>query len=73
MEKNISNKIENLIKTKSPKKSRINDFIQADRDYQKLIQKGLTMKRGFNIMTTEEIHNPALNCACSQSTQQLHS
>lgn len=67
MKKNISDKVENLIKTKSPKKSRINDFIRADKNYQKLIQEGLTMKRGFNIMTTEEIHNPALNCSYSQS------
>lgn len=73
MEKNISEKVEDLIKTKSPDNAQLNEFIRANEEYQKLIQEGLTMKRGFNIMTTEEIYNPALNCSYSQPSQRLHS
>jgi len=73
MKKNISEKVEDLIKTKAPDNAQINEFIRANEEYQKLIQEGLTIKRGFNIMTTEEIYNPALNCSYSQSSQRLHS
>jgi len=72
MEKNISEDIEDLIKTKSPVNAQINEFIRADEEYQKLIQNGVTMKRGFNIMTTEEIYNPALNSSFSQTWQRFH-
>ena len=61
MEKNISEKVEDLIKTKSPDNTQISNFIQANEEYEKLVQEGLTMKRGFNLMTTEEIYNPLLN------------
>jgi hypothetical protein len=73
MEKNISEKVEDLIKTKSPDNAQLNEFKRANEEYQKLIQEGLTMKRGFNILTTEEIYNPALNCSHSQPSQRLHS
>ena len=66
MKKNISEKVEDLIKTKSPDIAQLKEFIRANEEYQKLIQEGLTMKRGFNIMTTQEIYNPALNCSHSQ-------
>ncbi|MFA5816205.1 MAG: hypothetical protein WC865_11345 [Bacteroidales bacterium] len=72
MEKNISEKVEDLIKTNSPDNAQLNEFIRANEEYQKLIQEGLTMKRGFNILTTEEIYNPALNCSHSQPSQRLH-
>jgi hypothetical protein len=72
MEKNISEKVEDLIKTKYPDNAQLNEFIRANEEYKKLIQEGLTMKRGFNILTTEEIHNPALNCSHSQPSQRLH-
>ena len=71
MEKNISDKVENLIQTKSPDDAQINNFIKANEEYEKLIQDGLTVKRGFNIMTTEEIYNPALNGSSYQSSQRL--
>jgi hypothetical protein len=68
MEKNISEKVEDLINTKSSDNAQLNEFIRANEKYQKLIQEGLTMKRGFNLMTTQEIYNPALNCSHSQSS-----
>ena len=73
MEKNISEKVEDLIKTKYPGNTQLNEFIRANEEYQKLIQEGLTTKRGFNILTTEEIYNPALNCSHSQPSQRIHS
>lgn len=69
MKKNIADKIEDLIKTKSPENNQISDFIKANEEYQKLIQEGLTTKRGFNIMTIGEIYNPTLNCYYSQSME----
>lgn len=72
MENNISEKVEVLIKTKSPDNAQVNDFIQASKEYEKLIQEGLTMRRGFSIMTTGEIFNPALNCSYIQTSQRLH-
>ena len=69
MEKNISEKVEDLIQKKSPENAQINDFIRANEEYEKLIQDGLTTKRGYNIMTTEEIYNPALNFSYSQPSQ----
>ncbi len=72
MGEKISNRIEDLIKTKYPDNAQFKDFILANEKYQKLIQNGLAMKRGFNILTTEEIYNPALNCSHLQSSQQLY-
>lgn len=67
MGKNIADQIENLIGKKFPDGDQINDFIRADEEYKKLIQEGLAIKRGFNIMTTEEIYNPVLNYTYTQS------
>jgi hypothetical protein len=67
MEENITDKIENLIKTKFPDNVQINYFIRANEEYQKLLQDGLTTKRGFNILTTEEIYNSTPNCSYNQS------
>jgi len=67
MKNNIADKIENLIKTKLPDNTQINDFIKANEEYQKLIKEGLASKRGFNIMTTEEIYNPVSNYIYTQS------
>ena len=61
MGKNIADKIENLIRTKFPDNAQINDFIRANEEYQKLIREGLAIKRGFNILTTEEIYKPVLH------------
>jgi hypothetical protein len=72
MKKNISEKVEDLIKTKSSNDVQLNKLIRADEEYQKLIQDGLTMKRGFNIMTTEEIYNPALNSSYTQPSERFH-
>jgi hypothetical protein len=72
MEKNISEKVEDLMKEMNPDNAQVKDFIRANEEYQKLIQEGLTMKRGFNIMTTGEIYNPALNCSHSQPSQRIH-
>jgi hypothetical protein len=69
MEKNISEKVEDLLKAKSTDNAQLSEFIRANEEYQKLIQEGLTMKRGFNILTTQEIYNPALNCSHSQQSQ----
>lgn len=66
MGKNISEKVEDLVKSKSPDNAQLKEFIRANEEYQKLIQDGLATKRGFNIMTAEEIHNQALNCSYSQ-------
>ena len=72
MEENISQKAEDLIKSKSPEAAQLKEFIRANEEYQKLIEEGLAMKRGYNIMTTEEIYNPALNSSYSQPSQRLH-
>ena len=73
MKNNISEQIVDLIKSKSPDNDQLNEFTKACEEYQKLIQDGLTMKRGYNIMTTEEIYNPALNSSFSQPSQRFHS
>ncbi|MCX6251613.1 MAG: hypothetical protein NTX61_12780 [Bacteroidetes bacterium] len=72
MKKNISEKVEDLLKTKISDNAQINQFIRANEEYEKLIHDGLTIKRGYNIMTTEEIYNPGLNCSYSQSNTQSH-
>jgi len=69
MEKNIADKLETLIRDKSPENSQINAFIKANEEYQKLIDEGLATKRGFNIMTTEEIYNPTLHFTYTQSIE----
>ena len=69
MEKNIADKIEILIKTKVPDNDRLKEFIKANDEYQKLIQEGIAIKRGFNIMTTEEIYSPVSNYICTQSVE----
>ena len=68
MENNISEKVEELIKTKHIDNTQLNEFIKANEEYKKLIQEGLTMERGFNLLTTQEIYNPALNCSHKQSS-----
>lgn len=73
MENNISNKVENLLKTNSKDDALINSYIEASKEFEKLVQEGLTSKRGFNLMTTEEIYNPTLNCSYSQTEQNIHS
>lgn len=67
MKKDIADKIENLIRTKFPDNTEINAFIKANEEYQKLIKEGLATKRGFNIMTTEEIYYPVLHYKYTQS------
>jgi|WetSurMetagenome_2_1015567.scaffolds.fasta_scaffold543242_2 hypothetical protein len=67
MEKKITDNVETLISTKLPDNSQINSFLKANEEYQKLIQEGLTVKRGFNIMTSEEIYNSSLNYQFNQS------
>ncbi len=63
MKKKLADKLDDLIKTKVVSNdTQINAFIKANEDYQKLLQEGLTTKRGFNLMTTEEIYSPILNC-----------
>ena len=73
MEKNISERFENLLQTKTPEEAQINNFIRANEGYEKLIQDGLAVKRGFNLLTTEEIYNPALNGSAYQSSQRFNS
>lgn len=71
MKKNISEIVEDLIKSKTPNKAQINEFIKANEDYEKMVQSGFTVKRGYNIMTTEEIYSPASNCSYSQSPEEF--
>jgi len=73
MDKKNSEKIEDLLNTLHPEKAHLNDFIKASEEYERLIQEGLTKKRGFNIMTTEEILNPVSNFTYSQTAQKLKS
>lgn len=72
MKENIAEKVEDLIKSNTPDNAQINGFIKANEEYEKLVQEGLTNKRGFNIMTTDEIYNPSLNSSFSQPPQQFH-
>jgi hypothetical protein len=67
MKENIVNEIENLIENRSPDNEQINSFIKANEEYQKLIKEGLTMKRGYNLLTTEEIHHSPSNYVFMQS------
>ncbi len=73
MEKKISEKVENLLQKKAPDEAQINNFIKANEGYEKLIQDGLAIKRGFNLLTTQEIYNPALNGSSYQSSQRYNS
>ena len=50
--------------------SQLNAFIKANEEYQKLINEGLATKRGFNIMTTEEIYNPTSHFTYTQSIRE---
>lgn len=63
MENKIADKLETLIRDNS----QLNAFIKANEEYQKLINEGLATKRGFNIMTTEEIYNPTSHFTYTQS------
>jgi hypothetical protein len=67
MENNIVDKIENLIESNVPDNAQINDFIRVTEEYQKLVNEGLTIKRGFNLMTTEEIYNDSSNYSLNQT------
>lgn len=67
MENSITNEMENLIKTGAPENAQINNFIKADEEYQKLLKEGLTTKRGFNILTTEEIYRLSSSSSYNQS------
>lgn len=58
MKKSISIVTEDFIKSKFIDPSQLEGFIQASEEYKKLIEDGLVIKRGYNIMTTEEIFNP---------------
>lgn len=69
MKQNSSTKIEKLINEKSADNTQINNFIKASEEYQRLLKDGLTKKRGFNILTTEEIYNPILKQLYIQSGQ----
>ena len=67
MENNILDIIKETMDSKSKNLNHIDSLIKASEDYEKLIKDGLAKKRGFNLMTTDEIYNPALNCFYSQS------
>lgn len=69
MEENISKKTEELIKSKAHEAPQFKEFIRAIEEYQKLIEKGLAVRRGYNLMTNEEIYNPALNCSYLQPSR----
>jgi hypothetical protein len=56
MEKNISDKLEELLNANQPGNIKTEEFVKASEVYQKLIEMGLTQKRGFSILTTEEIY-----------------
>lgn len=73
MENNISDKVKILLESKLPEDTQIRNFIRANESYEKLIRDGLAVKRGFNIMTKEEIYNPALNSSSYQSPQRYNS
>jgi hypothetical protein len=67
MTNSISQEAENLIKEKESNLSQLKNLIIASEDYEKLIQTGMTKKRGFNILTTDEIYNPIFNYIKLQS------
>lgn len=54
----ISEKLQELIEQKDaqemPKSE--TDFIQASKEYERLVNEGLVVKRGYNLMTTQEIY-----------------
>jgi hypothetical protein len=56
MGNNIADKVEELIRTKLPDDTQIEEFVKANEEYQKLIQMGLAKERGFSILTTGEIY-----------------
>lgn len=66
MEKKISEIPEELINSKTHDAEKLQDLINAIDEYKRLIDEGLTAKRGYNLLTTEEIFNPALNCSFGQ-------
>jgi hypothetical protein len=68
MKENIADKVETLIKNNTPDNEQIVSFIKADEEYQKLIQEGLTSKRGYNLLTTEEIYHSSSSYVLTQST-----
>jgi len=68
MDNEISRNLETLIRERPNENADISDFILASKEYDILIQKGLVNKRGFNIMTTEEIYNPISGTIYSQNT-----
>jgi hypothetical protein len=67
MGNNIADKIEELIRTKLPDDTQIEEFVKANEEYQKLIQMGLAKERGFNILTTGEIYLFSSNSIYCQS------
>jgi hypothetical protein len=72
MEKNISDELEEVIRTKSPNNPQINGYIKAEKEYERLVKDGLATKRGYNLLTTEEIYLPVSSCTFSQSFQKPH-
>jgi len=67
MENNISEKVEWLIKENSAQLSQLDSLIKASEDYEKLLQEGWAVKRGFNIMTMQEIYTPLSNPTYTQT------
>lgn len=66
MKNNLSKSIEDLVKAIDLDNAQIKEFMKADEEYKKLLQEGMTEKRGFNLLTTQEIYDPALNCSHKQ-------
>lgn len=69
MKKNITDKIESLINSKSLDKTDINSFVDASNKYDDLVMQGLTSKRDYNILTVGEIYTPVSNCQYDKKTQ----
>ena len=66
MDSNISNELEKLQSSQFSTDDQKNEFIHASEEYNDLVKNGLAIKRGFNIMTIQEIYNPVLNCSFKQ-------
>ena len=58
MKDSLVNKIEQLIEdSKHRNEKEMVDYLNASKEYQELVRMGLTKKRGYNLMTPEEVYS----------------
>lgn len=60
MKKRIYNHVKTLVNSRE-----VNDLQsleKASENFEKLVKTGLTSKRGYNLMTSHEVHNQIMYC-----------